>query len=142
MINKTLRDDYLSVFNILRRVQMTKLGTSKDLAGLKLELPTEVKMELQHVLELLDEAYGRTRDVDKDLGGYTLIIENDKDVDKCIKFGITFDDTSIPEYVLLIKPNKGEPYTESLFLANDDYSIVTFIPLRLTPQYLINMMEQ
>lgn len=121
---------------------MTKLGTSKDLAGLKLELPTEVKMELQHVLELLDEAYGRTRDVDKDLGGYTLIIENDKDVDKCIKFGITFDDTSIPEYVLLIKPNKGEPYTESLFLANDDYSIVTFIPLRLTPQYLINMMEQ
>ena len=121
---------------------MVRLGTCKDLARSRLNVPKEVEVEVSNTIKLLDEHYGQARDVDKDLGGYTLIIETDKDIDKCKKLGITFDATYMPEYVLLIKVEKGEPYTQSLFLANSDYAIVIFIPLSLTPKYIIDMIEQ
>ena len=121
---------------------MIKIGTSKDLTRSKLEVPAEVQLEIQQTINLLDDSYGETRDVDKDLGGYALIIVEEEDINECNKLGITFDDTFIPEYVLLIEAEEGEAYTQSLFLANDDYAIITFIPLHLAPQYLVNMLEE
>lgn len=94
---------------------MIRIGTSEDLQEIKTDIPPEVKKEIQEVINMLDESYGEARDIGKDLGGYALIIEDDEDINKCSELGITFDDTHIPEYVLLITTKEEKPYTQSLF---------------------------
>ena len=66
-------------------------------------LPSEVAVIVVEIKTILDDNYGKERDVDNDLGWYILIVGVTEDVET-IKKLIDFEDV-LPEYVDL-KPGK------------------------------------
>ncbi|MDU4927765.1 hypothetical protein [Clostridium sp.] len=102
---------------------MTKLYKKGQLEELKEKYSNEILKEAEEIITLLDDNYGATRDVDKDLGGYIALLESKED-------GAEIKANSIkgllPEYTDIIKSDNGIDYYSSLFLLSDDYSIVVF----------------
>ena len=80
--------------------------------------PTEVIKNISETIEILNENYGENRDVDKDLGGYVLVVESIEDV-KELKNGMLKD--ILPEYTDEIICSEGVNYTSSLFLLSSDF---------------------
>lgn len=104
------------------------IGTEKELPSVEKKLPYAVFKELFKSTVLLDYAYSPERRYDE-VGGFSLIAETEADVAE-ISERINFD-THPCEWCDLI-----DGYTVSLFLMNDDFSIVLFIPLAITPEIL------
>ncbi|MDY4606017.1 hypothetical protein [Clostridium tertium] len=99
---------------------MKKITNKKQV--LKLDKYCEkVINSILDIIIMLDENYGEDRDIDKELGGYVLILETKEDVEKTksvILNGI------IPEYIDIIECSEGVNWTSSLFLLSSDYAIV------------------
>ena len=74
--------------------------------------PVEVIKNISETIDILNENYRENRDVDKDLGGYVLVVENIEDV-KELKSGMLKD--ILPEYTDEIICSGGVNYTSSLF---------------------------
>ena len=102
---------------------MIKIYKQEQLEEVKAKYSKEMLQEAEEIITLLDENYGKNREVDKDLGGYILISESEEDVAD-IKADIIKG--LIEEYTDLIKSDDGIDYYSSLFLLSDDYSIVVF----------------
>lgn len=99
---------------------MKKIYLKKQLGELS-NYPVEVIKSISETIEILNENYGENRNVDKDLGGYVLVVENISDV-KELKNGILKD--ILPEYTDEIICSEGVNYTSSLFLLSSDFSVV------------------
>lgn len=93
------------------------------------ELPAKVQSIIEEITEIIDENYGENRDVDKDLGGYVLVVETIGDV-KELKNGMLKD--IIPEYTDEIICSEGVNYTSSLFLLSSDFSVVVIADEKLS----------
>lgn len=83
--------------------------------------PIEVIRNISETIDILNENYGEIRDVDKDLGGYVLVVESLEDI-KELKKGMLKD--ILPEYTDKIICSEGVNYTSSLFLLSSDFSVV------------------
>lgn len=83
--------------------------------------PLEIIKSISEIIEILNENYKENRDVDKDLGGYVLVIESIEDV-KELRNGMLKD--VLPEYTDEIICSEGVNYTASLFLLSSDFSVV------------------
>jgi hypothetical protein len=117
---------------------MMKIVHREDVKAL-IGLPVEVSAKAEEIAGILDDSYGDERDSVKDLGGYILVAEGEKDIpamDALIDF-----DYILPENVELISCRIGEDYTNSLMLLSSDYSISLLIPLRFTPKKLLECMD-
>ncbi len=99
---------------------MKKIYSKEQLKELK-EYSIEVVNSILETIEILDCNYGANRDIDKDLGGYVLIVENRIDIE-VLKQDRLKNITS--EYIDLIECRGGVTYTSSLFLLSSDFSIV------------------
>ena len=99
---------------------MKKIYLKKQLEELS-DYPVEVIKSISETIDILNENYGENRDVDKDLGGYVLVVESVEDV-KELKNGILKD--ILPEYIDEIICSEGVNYTSSLFLLSSDFSVV------------------
>ncbi|EGS9999436.1 hypothetical protein I9Y31_001682 [Clostridium perfringens] len=99
---------------------MKKIYLKKQLEEL-IDYHVEVIRSISETIDILDENYGENRDVDKDLGGYVLVVENIEDV-KELRNGILKD--ILPEYTDEIICSEGVNYTSSLFLLSSDFSVV------------------
>ena len=99
---------------------MKKVYNESQLVELK-DYSIEVIKSISETIEILNENYGENRNVDKDLGGYVLVVENIEDV-KELKNGILKD--ILPEYTDEIKYSEGVNYTSSLFLFSSDFSVI------------------
>ncbi|WP_374789120.1 hypothetical protein ACEVFY_14355 [Clostridium perfringens] len=99
---------------------MKKIYLKKQLEELS-DYPVEVIKSISEIIEILNENYGENRNVDKDLGGYVLVVENIEDV-KELKNGMLKD--ILPEYTDEIICSEGVNYTSSLFLLSSDFSVV------------------
>ena len=99
---------------------MKKVYLKRQLIELN-DCPVEVIKSISETIDILNENYGGNRDVDKDLGGYVLVVESIEDV-KELKNGILKD--ILPEYTDEIICSEGVNYTSSLFLLSDDFSVV------------------
>ena len=99
---------------------MEEIYLKKQLGKLS-DYPVEVIKSISETIDILNENYGENRDVDKDLGGYVLVVKSVKDV-KELKNGILKD--ILPEYTDEIKCSEGVNYTSSLFLLSSDFSVV------------------
>lgn len=86
-----------------------------------INIPSEVIKSIKVTIDILNENYGENRDVDKDLGGYVLVVESIEDV-KELKNGMLKD--VLPEYTDEIICSEGVKYTSSLFLLSSDFSLV------------------
>ena len=73
------------------------------------------------IINVLDDNYGENRDIDKDLGGYVLIVESMEDV-KDLKNEMLKDILS--EYTDEIIYSEGVNDISSLFLLSSDFSVV------------------
>lgn len=83
--------------------------------------PVEVINNIKSIITLLDENYGENRDIDSDLGGYVLIVENIVDIEM-LKQGKL--QGLVPEYTDIIECSEGVNWTFSLFLISSDFAIV------------------
>ncbi|MDK0571843.1 hypothetical protein P6O23_13045 [Clostridium perfringens] len=99
---------------------MKKIYSKEQLKQLK-EYSIEVIKSISETIDILNESYGENRNLDKNLGGYVLVVENIEDV-KELKVGILKD--ILPEYKDEIICSEGFNYTSSLFLLSSDFSIV------------------
>ncbi|MCX0358908.1 hypothetical protein ACSXAS_14675 [Clostridium perfringens] len=99
---------------------MKKIYLKKQLEELS-DYHVEVIKSISETIEILNENYGENRDVDKDLGGYVLVVESLEDV-KELKNGMLKD--ILPEYTDEIICSEGVNYTSSLFLLSSDFSVV------------------
>ncbi|WP_415339140.1 hypothetical protein [Clostridium perfringens] len=99
---------------------MKKVYLEKQLVELSY-YPVEVIKSIYETIDILNENYGENRNVDKDLGGYVLIVESIEDV-KELRNGMLKD--ILPEYTDEIICSEGVNYTSSLFLLSSDFSVV------------------
>ena len=54
---------------------MKKIYLKKQLGELS-NYPVEVIKSIYEIIDIINENYGENRDVDKDLGGYVLVVES------------------------------------------------------------------
>ncbi|WP_415345241.1 hypothetical protein [Clostridium perfringens] len=99
---------------------MKKIDLKKQLGELS-NYPVEVIKSIYEIIDIINENYGENRDVDKDLGGYVLVVESLEDI-KELKNGMLKD--ILPEYTDKIICSEGVNYTSSLFLLSSDFSVV------------------
>ncbi len=110
---------------------MRKVSKVNGLNGLELE--HNITSVIEEQLNILDESYGTDRNVEADLGGYIVILENRKDIRVLKQDKLQW---VVPEYTDLIECKEGVNWTSSLFLLSSDYSIVVVCTEELS-KYLI-----
>ena len=84
-------------------------------------IPSEVIQSIKVTIGILNENYGANRDIEVDLGGYVLIIENIVDIEILKQDKLQ---GLIPEYIDIIECSEGVNWTSSLFLLSSDVAIV------------------
>ena len=84
-------------------------------------IPLEVIESIKATIDILNKNYGENRDIETDLGGYIVIVENIVDVE-ILKQGKL--QGLVPEYTDIIECSEGVDWTSSLFLLSSDYAIV------------------
>lgn len=99
---------------------MKKIYSREQLEELR-NYPRQVINSIYETIEILDENYGVNRNVDKDLGGYVLILEGLGEIKKLMEDKLK---DLIPEYTDVIEVSNGTNYTLSLYLLSCDFSIV------------------
>lgn len=97
--------------NVYKGSQLNKLDN----------IPIEVIESIRENIVVLNASYGEKRDIDNNLGGYILILENSVDIE-ILKQGKL--QGLIPEYTDIIECSEGVNWTSSLFLLSNDFAIV------------------
>lgn len=110
-----------------------RIGTEQEILGIPEGIPEAVRKKLHHVTSVLDDVYGRERNY-LCSGGYSLLGETKEDVEEIRKV-INFE-----EHPCEWADKIGE-YLSALYLMNDDYSIVVFIPIAVAPKTLLEELE-
>ena len=111
-----------------------RIGTVKEIDAIEDKFPREIVNKLYHCTSVLDEAYGADRDYLQS-GGYSLLAENEQDL-VGIKPIIDFD-THPCEWADPI----GKEHLSALYLLNDNFSIVVFMPIAIAPPDLLSELE-
>lgn len=110
------------------------IGTEKELSQIEDKLPSDVFKALFKSTVLLGYAYGPNRSY-RESGGYSLIAETADDVE-AMRNAVDF--TTHPcEWA-----DRIGKYLSALFLLNDDFSVVLFIPLAVAPEILLQELEE
>lgn len=99
---------------------MKKIYLKEEVKELK-KFSTEVINSILKDIQILNENYGEKRDIDNDLGGYIVIVENIVDVEMLKQDKLK---GLVPEYTDIIECSEGVNWTSSLFLLSSDYAIV------------------
>ena len=99
---------------------MIKLGTVKDLYKVQ-HLDKAMQNRIAECLNTLDDNYGADRDIDCSLGGFVAIIEDEADIEQLRENYLDVNNDTA-EYT-----DDYNGFTESLYLLNDDYSVVVFV---------------
>ena len=94
----------------------------------KYKIPQEVIRVVEHIAEILDAEYGMERDVDKDDGGYVLLLLPEKDMDDTEilyhrlleEYGLRY---GTEEMKSVICRYGGMEWLEELYLITNDYGI-------------------
>ena len=100
---------------------MIKVGKEKNLRKIKDKYDKKIIMGIEAILQILDNNYGKERDVENDLGGYVVIAENIVDIEILKQDKLQ---GLIPEYTDIIECSEGVNWISSLFLLSSDYSII------------------
>lgn len=112
-----------------------RIGTVKEIRPLYDKFHEDVIAQMYHCTKVLDDIYGAERNYLQS-GGYSLIAETLEDVSAIQKKIIDFD-THPCEWA---DPLGGD-YLSALYLLNDDFSIVVFMPIAIAPPALLSELE-
>ena len=111
-----------------------RIGTVKEIKPLYDKFHEDVIAQLYHCTKVLDDIYGADRNYLQS-GGYSLIAETLEDV-SAIGEIIDFD-THPCEWA---DPLEGG-FLSALYLLNDDFSVVVFMPIAIAPPTLLSELE-
>ena len=113
-----------------------KLGTVKELLTLECPLPDRVRTEIYMGLMILDIEYGERRNY-LESGGYSIIVENKSDI-PALKKILDFDSHPC-EWATQIHVTG---YLSALFVINDDFSIMVYMPISIAPNAILQDLEE
>ena len=111
-----------------------RIGTVKEMRPLYDKFHEDVIAQLYHCTKVLDDIYGAERDYLQS-GGYSLIAETTDDLSG-IREIIDFD-THPCEWADRLDGD----YLSALYLLNDDFSVVVFMPIAIAPPTLLSELE-
>ena len=122
---------------LLRRSKLLlyTIGTAHELSILPKHLPQELVLEILAGLVILDAEYGESRNY-YESGGYSAIAENIEDIPglKCI-----IDYEKHPcEWATKIGRTG---YISALFILNNSFSIMAYLPQAIAPTAISNELE-
>ena len=112
-----------------------RIGHKKDVYTCGCMFHKRALSEIYTGLMILDEEYGYERDWENS-GGYSILAETAADV-AAIKQYIDYDKHP-PEWVTSISFTK---IISALFVVNNDFSIMVYMPQEVAPQSLLNELE-
>ena len=101
------------------------LGTVKEVAHLPSRLPEELVTEVFTGLVVLDAEYGSDRDY-RESGGYSLIAEDYEDLPALNE--IINTNVHYPKWATRIGTTG---YVSALYIMNDDFSLMVYLPLEI-----------
>lgn len=99
---------------------MKKIYRKNQIKGVS-QLSLKVINSISATIDILDNNYGDDRNIEIDLGGYVVIVENIVDIEILKQDKLK---GLIPEYTDIIECSEGVNWTSSLFLLSSDFSIV------------------
>ena len=111
-----------------------RIGTGIELRPLHGRFPKAVMKHLTHCIEVLDGSYG----VDRDYlvsGGYSLIAEDREDV--AAVYAVVDLEHDLYEWVERLDGG----YLSILYLLNDDFAVVVFVPEEYVPAAILESVE-
>ena len=111
------------------------IGTAHELALLPYHLPEELTTEILTGLVVLDAEYGESRNY-YESGGYSVIAEAIEDIPG-LKAIIDFDKHPC-EWATRIGRTG---FVSALYILNNDFSILVYLPLAISPTVIINELE-
>jgi hypothetical protein len=111
-----------------------RVGTVREIRELKHKFSLEVLGQLFVCTAILDDAYGEDRDYLQS-GGYSLIAETTEDISGIRE--IIDLDTHPCEWADRLEGD----FLSALYLLNDDFSVVVFIPIAIAPSTLLSELE-
>ena len=112
-----------------------RIGHKKDVYSCGCKFPRRALQEVYTGLMILDEEYGYDRNCELE-GGYSILAETAEDV-AAIKQYVDYDKHP-PEWVTSISCTK---IISALFIMNNDFSIMVYMPQEVAPQSLLNELE-
>ena len=112
-----------------------RIGHKKDVYSCGCKFHKRALQEVHTGLMILDETYGYDRDWEN-VGGYSILAETAEDVE-LVKQYIDFEQHP-PEWVTSISYTK---IISALFIMNDDFSIMVYMPEEIAPQSLLSELE-
>lgn len=116
------------------------MGTVRELERFKTILCPEVYREILRILSRLDAAYGADRDVEKDDGGFILVVEKVCDLRQVEQMSLKLDGSG-HEALDVIQSESGL-YLNALFLCHNEFGINVILPRRMAPQGLVRQLEK
>ncbi|MDK2937379.1 MAG: hypothetical protein PWP62_2387 [Eubacteriaceae bacterium] len=99
------------------------------------DLPSSVQSMIHDVLLVMDQAYGKSRDPFRDLGGYVVVLTSINDVKAFRQFNSCLEDGTF-EYV-----DQVDNYLGCLYLAGADYHIFLVLPTLFAPPNVISQID-
>ena len=112
------------------------VGTLCETDKLETKLPVSVFTELVRGIAILDCEYGQNRNY-RECGGYSLIVETAEDVQD-IKNYVDYE-AHPAEWVTSIGKDSG--YLSALYIMNDDFSIMIYLPAAIAPTVILDEVE-
>lgn len=115
---------------------MLCIGTTQEVYFLRDVIPDSIFNDILRGVAVLDAEYGETRNYYEE-GGYSVLIEG---CDDLTKFRLLVDYEAHPcEWVIHSEPERN--YLCALYLLNDDFSILLYLPVSLAPEVLLQDLE-
>ena len=114
---------------------LRKYRTAAEVYASASDLPEEVFTELLRGAVVLDSEYGEDRDCNSS-GGFSLVAETAEDLQQ-VKTILNYD-TYPCEWVTRLG-NSG--YLSALYILNNDFSIMLFLPEAIAPYMLLKEIE-
>ena len=111
-----------------------RIGTVKEMRALYDKYHEDVIVQLYHCTKVLDDIYGAERNYLQS-GGYSLIAETTDDLSGIRE--IIDLDTHPCEWADRLDGD----YLSALYLLNDDFSVVVFMPVAIAPPTLLSELE-
>ncbi len=113
-----------------------RIGTEKELPPMEEKLPEQVYTDLYTSVVVLDSEYGADRNY-LESGGYSLVVEK---ADDLADFKAIIDYENHPaEWV--VRECRGCGFLSALYIMNDDFSIMVFMPIAIAPDAILRDME-
>ena len=112
-----------------------KNGTAHELSLLQAHLPEELRTEILTGLVVLDAEYGESRNY-LEPGGYSVIAETVEDIPG-LKAIIDYEKHPC-EWATKIGRTG---FVSALYILNNDFSIMAYLPLDICPTAIINELE-